>query len=298
MIIKAKSFAKVNPHLKITGLREDGYHALDLSFLSINLADELSFRRLNEREIKISTDADISPEENLCFRVAKKLQTACNTSAGAKIDLEKEIPIGGGLGGGSSNAATTLICLNRLWECNMTEEELAEIGKNFGADISFFFRGGYCAGRGIGEEIQPLANTFQNRLIPVFTPSFSQSTPEVYSKYDRMNPEIPENHENSRTATAEYPADFEIENDLQLPAIQLNPELKKYLNCFEAADTIQTSGVAGSGSSLFGIAQAGVKRDELEEELSKLLKPEGEEKLIITRPTENGQKIVKKREDN
>lgn len=297
MIIKAKSFAKVNPHLKITGLREDGYHALDLSFLSINLADELRFRRLDEREITISTDADISPEENLCFRVAKKLQTDCNTSAGAKIDLEKEIPIGGGLGGGSSNAATTLICLNRLWECNLTEEELTEIGKSFGADISFFLKGGYCAGRGIGDEIQPLDNTFRDRLIPVFIPSFSQSTPEVYSKYDRLNPEISGNHEKPRTATAGCPGGFEIENDLQIPAIRLKPELRKYLNCFEAADSIQTSGVAGSGSSLFGIAQPGVKRDELEEELSKLLEPEGEEELIVTRPTNSGQQIVKYLED-
>lgn len=296
MKILAKTFAKVNPRLKVLGRLDDGYHELDISFLSVNLADRMTFEYSNRGEISLSTGADIPPEENLCFRAAKKLKESCFPNRGVKITLEKRIPIGGGLGGGSSNAATTLVCLNRLWDCNLSRRELIALGKEFGADVPFFFYGGYCAGTGKGSELRKKENLFRDRFIPLIIPPFSQLTSEVYSRFD----EITEDFEKGRTGgDRDYPLElrnFTVENDLQQAAIDLNPELETYLNLLENASTIQTAGVAGSGSSLFGISRMDVSSGEIKEELEEDLGTISEEaKLIVTRPTNHGQ-IVREEE--
>ncbi|MCF7889647.1 4-(cytidine 5'-diphospho)-2-C-methyl-D-erythritol kinase [Candidatus Bipolaricaulota bacterium] len=296
MKILAKSFAKVNPRLKVLGKLDEGYHELDISFLSVNLADKLTFEPSNERKIKVSTGADVPPEENLCYRAAKKLKESCSASQGAKVTLEKHIPIGGGLGGGSSNAATTLICLNRLWDCKLSRRALVEIGKEFGADVPFFFYGGYCNGKGKGSELRKKENVFRNCFIPLIIPPFSQLTSEVYSRFDKLT----EGSENQTSRTDhDYPPEidnFKIENDLQRASIDLNPELQTYLDLLQNASTIKSAGVAGSGSSIFGISRRKVSSEEVEEELEKGLRSiSGEAKLIVTRPTNHGQ-LIRERE--
>ena len=291
MIIEAKSFAKVNPHLNIIGLRDDGYHLLDISFLSIDIADKISFRLLKKGVVSVTTDAGIPEKNNLCYEVAVKLRETCRPEAGVKINLEKNIPSGGGLGGGSSDAATSLICLNDLWNCGLSREELLEIGKEFGADIPFFFEGGYCVGRGIGHNLERRDNIFRDRLIPVLIPKFSQSTPDVYCKYDKLNPALAENGGGHAEPPPDDIASFEINNELQRAALELNPKLESFLNYFKGARTVQTCGLAGSGSSLFGVARAGVTREEVKADLRSSLGSEWEGELIIARPTRRGQAI-------
>lgn len=296
MKILAKTFAKVNPRLKVLGKLGDGYHELDISFLSVNLADRMTFESSNQAGITLSTGANIPPEENLCYRAAKKLRKSCSRDKGAKVTLEKRIPIGGGLGGGSSNAATTLICLNRIWDCNLSRRELISLGKEFGADVPFFFYGGYCTGTGKGSELRKRENLFRDCFIPLIIPPFSQLTSEVYSRLDELTESFEKGlSEEDRNYPFEL-GNFTVENDLQRAAMDLNPELKTYLELLKNASTIQTAGVAGSGSSLFGISRMDVSSGEIKEELEEdLWSISGEAKLIVTRPTNHGQ-IVREEE--
>jgi len=290
--IIAKAFAKVNPWLDVLGKYEDGYHELDISFLSVNLADRMTFESCESEDIVVSTEADIPAEENLCREVASKLKKECSTDLGAVITLEKEIPIGGGLGGGSSNAAATLICLNRLWDCKLSRLELIDLGEEFGADVPFFFYGGFCIATGRGTELRKQENVFLDRFIPLILPPFTLLTREVYGRYDQLNDET----ENRQTEIDHglYPLrnDSTVENDLQEAALDLKPNLEPYLNLLQRASTIDASGVAGSGSSIFGISRKDVSIQEIKEELeSELREISKEADLIVTRPTNHGQLI-------
>lgn len=292
MKIFAKSFAKVNPHLEITGTREDGYHELEISYLSVNLADRLTYEEIPGDRVEISTDASIPTEENLCYRVAKELKGVCSVNSGTKITLEKNIPIGGGLGGGSSNAATTLIALNRLWGCGLSRDELINIGRRFGADIPFFFYGSYCIGGGTGSEVRRMKNPYQDRLIPIITPDFSQLTGEVYSEYDRMadNPGSVEKKRFEEKAREE--SIYEVKNDLQEPALRLHPDLSGYLDLLNETSEVITSGISGSGSSVFGVTRAGISpelvRKGITQEFDSVT---GSPDLKIASPTASGQLI-------
>lgn len=293
MKILAKSFAKVNPRLKVLGRLDDGYHELDISFLSVNLADRITFESSRAGDITLSTEADIPTKKNLCYRAARRLKEACSTDRGATITLEKNIPIGGGLGGGSSNAATTLICLNRLWGCRLSRRDLIEIGKDFGADVPFFFYGGYCIGAGKGSRLRKKENVFQDRLVPLVIPPFAQMTPEVYSKFDELTNSSETDESEEEYASPPGIGNFTVKNDLQQAAIELNPELEPYLTLLERASVIETAGVAGSGSSIFGISRRDFSSGEIEAELEpRLSSISGEAKLIITRPTNHGQMVI------
>ncbi len=295
MKITAKAFAKVNPRLKVLGKFDDGYHELDISYLSVNLADRMTFEPSHREGITISTGADIPPERNLCYRAAEKLKKTCAPEKGAKITLEKGIPIGGGLGGGSSNAATTLICLNRLWNCELTRKELIELGKEFGADVPFFFYGGYCSGKGKGSRLKKKENVFRDHLIPLIVPPFSQLTPEVYSKFDELKVSSKKRTTEDVREFSPGIDSFSIENDLQKASLEINPELQTYLDLLKNASTIKTAGLAGSGSTIFGISKREVSSGDIEGELEKDLSSISmEAKLIITRPTNHGQLIKEK----
>lgn len=293
MKLIAKSFAKVNPYLKITGLKENGYHELDISYLSVNLADRLELERTQTGTVRIATEAEIPLEDNLCFKVAVRLQETCDPGAGVEITLSKGIPIGGGLGGGSSDAATTLIGLNRLWNCGLTRQQLVEIGGEFGADIPFFFYGGYCVGRGTGNDIRQLHNPYSTRLVPVITPSFSQLTREVYAKYDELVDHPGKNSDTRKKRPGANRRERKVRNDLQEPAVRLNPDLDHYLDLLEGVTTIDAFGVSGSGSSVFGVTKPGVHRKQVRAEINEELEDlPGDQRLEITRPTGSGQIIT------
>lgn len=150
--------AKLNLMLHITGRRDDGYHLLQTLFQFIEFADELAFEITDNSEIIALFEMDGVPaEQNLIIRAAKALQRHSGCTLGAKIDLLKRLPMGGGLGGGSSDAATTLVALNHLWNLHLSSAQLAEIGLQLGADLPVFVHGHSAWAEGVGEQLQPVS---------------------------------------------------------------------------------------------------------------------------------------------
>ncbi|MGT2549888.1 4-(cytidine 5'-diphospho)-2-C-methyl-D-erythritol kinase [Acinetobacter geminorum] len=152
-MIRVPSPAKLNLFLHITGRRENGYHELQTIFQLIDLYDWMTFTLTSNEEIKIDGLSEVRPEENLIYRAAQILKPHAKKFCGVHIKIEKNIPMGAGLGGGSSNAATTLIVLNQLWECGLEQEQLADYGVKLGADVPIFIYGKNAWAEGIGEHL-------------------------------------------------------------------------------------------------------------------------------------------------
>jgi 4-diphosphocytidyl-2-C-methyl-D-erythritol kinase len=183
--------AKLNLFLHILGRRADGYHELQTCFQFVDLCDEISFKVRKDGEIRRRTDvAGVGEETDLCVRAARALQKAAGSTLGADISLLKRIPIGGGLGGGSSDAATCLVALNHLWGLNLSTDELATMGLKLGADVPVFVRGRAAWAEGVGERITllypPLAPAENNYLI--LKPNVFVSTAAVF-----QDPELTRN---------------------------------------------------------------------------------------------------------
>jgi len=183
----AKAYAKINLHLEILGIRSDGFHELAMVMQSINLSDQLKMIKRADNTIHlISNNKEISNgDDNLIIKAAKLLRNKVeNQELGVDIELEKNIPIGAGLAGGSTDAAATLLGLNKLWKLNLKTEELENLSKEIGSDIPFCISGGrqICFGR--GEILEKLKfDQIQLGLILVKDPSIQVSTPVAYKKY-------------------------------------------------------------------------------------------------------------------
>ena len=167
---------KLNLFLHVLGRREDGMHELQTAFRLIDRCDRIGVGLREDGEIGFAGDFG---EENLCLRAARLLQKESGTRKGADLELEKTLPVGGGLGGGSSDAATVLLVLNRLWNLNLRRAELMQLGARLGADVPFFVYGRNALGEGVGERLRGL------ELGPawylVLTPQVSVSTKEIFS---------------------------------------------------------------------------------------------------------------------
>ncbi|MES9863212.1 MAG: 4-(cytidine 5'-diphospho)-2-C-methyl-D-erythritol kinase [Candidatus Thiodiazotropha sp. LLP2] len=183
--------AKLNLMLRITGRRHDGYHNLQTVFQFLDCSDQLDFQLRNDAEINLPNDlTEVPKEQNLCFRAAKLLQTQSGTSFGADITLHKSLPMGGGLGGGSSDAATTLVALNRLWGLNLSNRQLMDIGLSLGADVPIFIHGHAAWAEGIGEKITDI--DLPESWFLVIQPPCHISTAEIFRHPDltRHSPRI------------------------------------------------------------------------------------------------------------
>ncbi|KJH65412.1 4-(cytidine 5'-diphospho)-2-C-methyl-D-erythritol kinase [Acinetobacter calcoaceticus] len=152
-MIRVPSPAKLNLFLHITGRRENGYHELQTIFQLIDLYDWMAFTPTLDEQIEIDGLSEVRPEENLIYRAAQILRPHAKKFCGLNIKIEKNIPMGAGLGGGSSNAATTLIVLNQLWKCGLNQEQLADYGVKLGADVPIFIYGKNAWAEGIGEHL-------------------------------------------------------------------------------------------------------------------------------------------------
>jgi 4-diphosphocytidyl-2-C-methyl-D-erythritol kinase len=175
--------AKINLFLHITGRRPDGYHTLQSIFLLLDYYDELTLApRLDGAIVRASALADVPPEQDLCVRAAKALQDATGCQLGVEIALNKRIPMGGGLGGGSSDAATMLLALNQLWQLNLKRQQLMEIGLTLGADVPVFIFGQTAWAEGIGEQLSSIAlpESFYEDYYVVVTPQINVSTAQIF----------------------------------------------------------------------------------------------------------------------
>ncbi|ENX45865.1 4-diphosphocytidyl-2-C-methyl-D-erythritol kinase [Acinetobacter sp. NIPH 542] len=152
-MIRVPSPAKLNLFLHITGRRKNGYHELQTIFQLIDLYDWMVFKPTLDEQIEIDGLSEVKSEENLIYRAAQILRPHAKKFCGLHIKIEKNIPMGAGLGGGSSNAATTLIVLNQLWECGLNQEQLADYGVKLGADVPIFIYGKNAWAEGIGEHL-------------------------------------------------------------------------------------------------------------------------------------------------
>ena len=172
--------AKLNLLLHITGQRADGYHELQTVFQFLDYGDELKFELRLDGEVRRVQDVEGVPAEyDLVVRAAKALQQVCDCQQGVDIYLDKKLPMGAGLGGGSSDAATTLHALNRIWRCGLTDDELAEIGLKLGADVPVFVHGFSAFAEGIGEQLTPIELAQPWYL--VITPDIHVSTATIFS---------------------------------------------------------------------------------------------------------------------
>ena len=175
--------AKLNLMLHIVGRRADGYHLLETLFQFLDYADTLHFNPRADGQIILHSDIEgVAHEDNLIVRAAYLLQKYSKTKLGADIWLDKKLPIGGGIGGGSSNAATTLVGLNHLWRTGCALEKLAELGLSLGADVPVFVMGRAAFAQGVGEKLQPVELPEPWYLVAV--PPVSISTAKVFSDKD------------------------------------------------------------------------------------------------------------------
>jgi 4-diphosphocytidyl-2-C-methyl-D-erythritol kinase len=171
--------AKLNLFLHVTGRRADGYHELQSLMVPIALADTLDFELRDDGGIVRSGDVVGPLESDLCLRAARLLQQASGTSLGVDIVVDKRIPAGSGMGGGSSDAATTLLALNRLWRLGWPRDTLAALALRLGADVPFFLGAGPALAEGVGERLTPLA--WPAGWLAVIHPQVSVSTAEIFS---------------------------------------------------------------------------------------------------------------------
>lgn len=172
--------AKLNLFLHITGQRADGYHELQTVFQFLDVGDELRFTLRDDGKIHRLTDLASVPEnEDLVVRAARLLQSATGCAPGVDIHMQKHLPMGGGLGGGSSDAATTLVALNQLWQCQLNEDQLAELGLQLGADVPVFVRGHAAWAEGVGEQLTPV--DLPEPWFVVLVPEVHVSTAELFA---------------------------------------------------------------------------------------------------------------------
>ena len=172
--------AKLNLMLRILGRRPDGYHQLQTVFQFLQQSDTLDFCvRSDGRVQRTQALADVPEETDLTLRAARLLQAHTGCTRGADITLHKQLPLGAGLGGGSSNAATVLVALNQLWQCGLNRTELAQLGVQLGADVPVFVQGQAAWAEGIGEQLQPLTLPEPHYLVLV--PNCQVSTARIFA---------------------------------------------------------------------------------------------------------------------
>lgn len=240
--------AKINLFLHVIGRRDDGFHLLQSLFVLVDWQDTLHFEK---RADGLLTREDIGqplPSDDLCLRAAHALKQASACPDGVHIRIEKNIPTGAGLGGGSSDAATTLLALNRLWDLQLDRDELARIGVRLGADVPFFIGGRNAWVEGIGEALTPV-DLPRSRLV-IIKPAASLSTATVF-RHARLNPD---------RGTVTMPTAFDMgcqwgHNDLLASAQALCPQVTQALDLL--AEHGLDGRMSGAGSAVFALLPQG-----------------------------------------
>ncbi|MFK0086907.1 4-(cytidine 5'-diphospho)-2-C-methyl-D-erythritol kinase [Pseudomonas sp. NPDC090755] len=243
--------AKLNLMLHILGRRPDGYHELETIFQFLDHADELQFAVREDGQIRLHTDIDNVPHDsNLIVKAARKLQQLTGCTLGADIWLKKILPMGGGIGGGSSDAATTLLGLNHLWKLDCSEDQLAELGLSLGADVPVFVRGHAAFAEGVGEKLTPVDP--EEPWYVVLVPQVSVSTAEIFSHPQLTRDSLPLKMRpvpkgNSR-------------NDCQPVVEQSYPEVRNSLNLL---GKFTDARLTGTGSCVFGAFPSKAEADKV-----------------------------------
>ena len=231
--------AKLNLFLHITGRREDGYHNLQTVFQLLDYGDELQFESRRDSAIRLNADIPgLATQDNLVARAACLLQRTTHTNYGASILLRKRLPLGGGIGGGSSDAGTTLLALNRLWHLNLTTAQLAELGRQLGADVPVFVYGHSAWAEGVGEQLQALQ--LPSFWYLVIVPDCQISTARIFAHKDLTR--------DTRNITVAAFLEQGGRNDCQKLVRSLYPEVDQAL-CW--LDQFGHARMTGTGACVF-----------------------------------------------
>lgn len=240
--------AKINLFLHIIGRRADGYHLLQSVFQLIDRCDYLDFTIREDSAIqRLNEVQGVPAEQDLVIRAAKLLQTHTKSKFGADISLTKHLPMGGGLGGGSSDAATTLLALNYLWNCQLGRQELMALGLQLGADVPFFLCGANAFVEGIGEQIQTIST--KEQWFVIIEPGVHVPTPSIFSAKELTR-------DTKVVRITDFPdaTNATWKNDLQAVACTLHSEIKDaidWLSQFELSAGLASAKMTGSGSCVF-----------------------------------------------
>lgn len=255
-IIRLKTPAKINLYLKVISKRRDGYHNINTILQMVSLYDSLTFKEIDAGVELISEEPALSQEkDNLVYRAALAFIREFNVKKGVRVRLKKGIPVAAGLGGGSSDAAATLIGLARLWGFQNRRERLIRIGATLGTDVPFFFHGPLALASGRGDRVYPMTPMPVTWFVLV-NPGFPILTREAYREIDKFI--LTKGQDNIKISTLwrvnlgiESLAGF-LYNDLEKAVIGLHPELreiKEELRELGAKDVL----MSGSGPTIFGI---------------------------------------------
>jgi 4-diphosphocytidyl-2-C-methyl-D-erythritol kinase len=257
--------AKLNLFLHITGRRPDGYHALQTVFQLLDWGDTLHFTRRDDGRVTRSTDiSGVPPEHDLTVRAALLLKDHTGCTQGVDIEIDKCLPMGAGLGGGSSDAATTLLALNRLWKLDLPREELQTLALKLGADVPFFVFGKNAFAEGVGEALQAVQLPARNFL--VVTPQVHVPTAAIFSEKSLTRDSKPLTITDflaQHSCSAEWPDSFG-RNDMQQVVVGKYAEVAQVLGWF---DNIAPARMTGSGASVFAAFRS---REEAEAAQAKL----------------------------
>ncbi|MDO8312677.1 MAG: 4-(cytidine 5'-diphospho)-2-C-methyl-D-erythritol kinase [Sideroxyarcus sp.] len=243
--------AKLNLFLHVVGRRADGYHLLQTLFRFIDLCDTLHFTPRKDGAVRrVNALEGVPPEQDLCVRAARLLQQETGCESGVDIELEKRIPMGGGLGGGSSDAATTLLALNRMWELGLSRERLMQLGLSLGADVPVFVFGENAFAEGVGEQLQ--AYPLPDAWYVVLCPPVQVPTAQIFT-----HPELTRNTISMTMRALPGGPDFRAGrgdgssrpgNDLQAVACKLYPAVATHLQWLAK---FSPSLMTGSGACVF-----------------------------------------------
>ncbi len=257
--MRIEAFAKINWSLDITGVREDGYHLMDMLMQPVSLADEITI--LPARSLQLSTSGypRLRPDQNnLVMKAAVALQAATGCTEGASVHLHKCIPVGAGLGGGSADAAAVLTGLNRLWQLHCTSAELEAVGLSVGADVPFCLRGGLTRTRGIGEALDNHECKSSYWLV-VVQPCRGLSTREVFQRWKMADSFSHPDTDAALNALETGNLSLlctSISNVLQSVSVELQPEIGTAIRLLKQLGAC-TALMTGSGSAVFGVFRTG-----------------------------------------
>jgi 4-diphosphocytidyl-2-C-methyl-D-erythritol kinase len=268
-VVHARAPGKINVFLKVGALLEDGYHDVATAYQAVSLSEDVRARAADDFSVSFAGSIDSSglavDGTNLAIKAATLLARKAGYRKGVHLEIEKNVPIAGGMGGGSADAAATLLACDTLWGTDLTREELLELATQLGSDVPFAFTGGTAIGTGRGDQLSPALAKGTFQWVLAFA-DFGMSTPEVYSELDKhrdrhsqdifpavMQPQVDAEVLQALRAGDPHMLAEVLHNDLQAPALHLQPKLAKVIELGEENGALAGM-VSGSGPTIAFLA--------------------------------------------
>ena len=285
--MRLQAFAKINLGLDVLGKREDGYHEVRMIMQTIRMYDQLDMRKSVEPGIHLTTNKKYIPvdENNLVWRAAKLMMDTCGIMEGVSIHLHKVIPVAAGMAGGSSDAAATLVGMNRLFHCGLSKEKLMELGVQIGADVPYCVLRGTALAEGIGEKLTVLP-PMPDCWILIGKPGISVSTKYVYTTLDLNTDTVHPDIDGMKKALEDgnlYGITERMGNVLQDVTIPAYPEVERIKEQMKALGVVNAM-MSGSGPTVFGIFD---NEEKAQEACQKLRESGSCQQVFLTVPFNN-----------